>query len=311
MSDMTDTTKASPRHGQRDRWDWLLRVIITLTCLLTPLFFYELFRVTTGLLRPYLGEQAWIVPAAMEGAFTILFLLDLWLKHKCKPQGWLRWAPYPFAAASLFIQVWAARGVVPAMIGNAAVSAAFFLPLIAAERAVKSLAIPDADVREMQERADAMRYARDLMRDRKGSLWRYRVPSLLRVQILRDRPPAVVVAAVREGASFGGAAKWETAVETWIANGLTRGDKMAATVERQRAAIQETAQPPSATPEPRQTARQSGTPDRARARAKATRLLTANPAMPLAEVAEKSGVSERTASRIKSDLPVPLRVAEG
>lgn len=66
---------------------------------------------------------------------------------------------------------------------------------------------------------------------------------------------------------------------------------------------------PAATPEPRQKTRQPAATDRAKANAKARRLLLANPGMPLADVAEKSGVSERTASRIKSGLPVPLRVA--
>src|SRR2546430_1417835 len=121
-----------PKHASHDKWDWLLRLIITPTVLLVSLCFFELFRVTTRLL-----------PAAIEGSFVIAFLLDLWLQHKHKPQGWLRWVPYGFAAASLIIQVWAAHGVIPAMIANAAVTAAFFLPLIASERAVKSLAVSD------------------------------------------------------------------------------------------------------------------------------------------------------------------------
>src|SRR5262249_9405091 len=68
---------------------------------------------------------------------------------------------------------------------------------------------------------------------------------------------------------------------------------------------------PVATPQARQPTRQPAASERAKANAKARRLLTANPGMPLADVAEKSGVSERTASRIKSGLPVPLRVAGG
>lgn len=63
---------------------------------------------------------------------------------------------------------------------------------------------------------------------------------------------------------------------------------------------------PAATPEVRQETRQNPASDRAKANAKARQLLIANPGIPLAVVAEKSGVSERTASRIKSGLPVPL-----
>jgi hypothetical protein len=64
---------------------------------------------------------------------------------------------------------------------------------------------------------------------------------------------------------------------------------------------------PAIAPGPRQPAAS----DRAKARAKAVRLLAASPGMPLADVARQSGVSQRTASRIKSALPVPLRVAGG
>ena len=57
--------------------------------------------------------------------------------------------------------------------------------------------------------------------------------------------------------------------------------------------------------------RQPSASDRAKASAKARRLMIANPAMPLADVAARSGVSERTASRIKGTLPRQLHVAEG
>jgi hypothetical protein len=72
---------------------------------------------------------------------------------------------------------------------------------------------------------------------------------------------------------------------------------------------------PAETPGDRQTERQGkrqpSASDRARANAKAKRLMVANPAMSLADVAARSGVSERTASRIKGDLPRQLHVAEG
>jgi hypothetical protein len=305
----------SPKHSRRDKWDWLLRLIVVLTALLVPLCFYELFHVTTTLLYPYIGDRAWIVPAAVEGGFTISFLLDLWLQHKGKPQAWLRWVPYGFAVASLLIQVWAAHGVIPAMVANTAVTAAFFLPLIASERAVKSLAITDDEVKEMRERGDAMRYARDLMRDRKGIWWRWRVPSLLRVQILHARPPAAVLKAVQDGSRFGGATEWEPAVETWVAGALTRGDKMAVTVERQRRTIaasavtSETA-PAAASGSPR-PARQPARQKAAEARARATQLLLANPDWTVAEVAKKAKTSASTVDRVKRELPVQLHRRTG
>jgi hypothetical protein len=305
----------SPKHSRRDKWDWLLRLIVVLTALLVPLCFYELFHVTTTLLYPYIGHRAWIVPAAVEGGFTISFLLDLWLQHKGKPQAWLRWVPYGFAAASLLIQVWAAHGVIPAMVANTAVTAAFFLPLIASERAVKSLAITDDEVKEMRERGDAMRYARDLMRDRKGIWWRWRVPSLLRVQILHARPPAAVLKAVQDGSRFGGAAAWEPAVETWVAGALTRGDKMAVTVERQKRTIAASAAASALPSEAASTVPQSKRqPARSRAvsgRLKAQRFLTEDPAMPLLEVARRAGVSKSTVERVKRELPVQLHRRTG
>ena len=167
----------------------------------------------------------------------------------------------------------------------------------------------------MREQADAMRYARDLMRDRKGIWWRLRVPSLLRVQILHNRPPAAVVTAVNEGASYGGATRWEPAVEKWIADGLTRGDLMAVTVERQRrtiAASAVTSEPAAggvsaSAQAPRQPSRQKAVDGRA----KVKRLLLANPGMAKAEVARKAGVSESTVDRVKRELPTPLHVARG
>ena len=75
------------------------------------------------------------------------------------------------------------------------------------------------------------------------------------------------------------------------------------------------ASPPEATPEPgqpdRQSKRQPSATDRAKANAKARRLMITNPALSLADVAARSGVSERTASRIKGELPRQLHVAEG
>ena len=60
---------------------------------------------------------------------------------------------------------------------------------------------------------------------------------------------------------------------------------------------------------PRQTSRQKRATSAAKSRAKAVAILTATPDRPLADVAKESGVSERTASRIKSELPRRLHVA--
>ena len=91
-----------------------------------------------------------------------------------------------------------------------------------------------------------------------------------------------------------------------VAKGLTRGDRMDAEVRREKRAIAAATDTPESTPVPapesRQPARQKDATTAAAKRARAERLLRATPQMPLAEVAARSGVSERTASRIKSDL---------
>lgn len=59
---------------------------------------------------------------------------------------------------------------------------------------------------------------------------------------------------------------------------------------------------PVAAPQPRQVARQPAGGDRAKANDKARQLLIANPGMRIADVASQSGRSERTVSRIRSEL---------
>ena len=68
---------------------------------------------------------------------------------------------------------------------------------------------------------------------------------------------------------------------------------------------------PKSAPVKRASARQKPASDRAAKRARAERLLRANPAMSRAEVVAASGVSERTADRIRAELPRHLHIAEG
>lgn len=305
-----------PRHtaGQsRSSWPLLRTVIIALAAMLAPVFFLDMFLTVTHLLGPSFHRWAWTVPAATEGSFTVLYLLDLYLQQVRKPMGWLRWAPYPFAVASLFLNVYASWGNIPAMTGHAVVTVAFFLPLLAAEAAVRSLSVSEATVRLTAEMADARRYALDLVRDRKGLWWRLKVPSLLKRQILHCRPPASVAAAVRDGLQFGGAEKWEPAVEEWVSNGLTQDVKLAVKVETKKREIERQAEP-SPAPSPdgqadRQPRRRKTVSQAERRKAKVTSILTDFPALSLAEVAAKAGVSESTVSRIKRDMPTRLRVA--
>jgi hypothetical protein len=237
--------------------------------------------------------------------------------------GWLRFAPYPFAVASLVLNVYSSFGKLPAMLGHAVVTVSFFLPLLAAEAAVKSMSVSDEVVARRAEQAGARRYAMDLMRAQKGIFWRWRpsVPSLLRIRIRQGRFPAHIATAIREGASFGGAAKWESLVEAMVADALTQGVKMSVSVQRQERDIKRQAlatedatedataerqgDRQSARQPKRQPKRQATASERARARDKAVRIVKADAAIAAAELADKCGVSKRTAERWKGEMVRP------
>jgi hypothetical protein len=292
-------------HARPRRWRGLRTAIVILAALLAPVFFADMFITVVTLVRPSFGWWAWTVPAATEGSFVVLYLLDLLLQWAGKPMGWLRFAPYPFAAASLLLNVYAARGNLPASVGHAVVTIAFFLPLLAGEAAVRSLSASADDIAWRAEHAAARRYAMDLVRDQKGILWRWRIPSLLRTRIVRGRFPATVATAVRDGAQFGGAAKWELAVEQMVTDALTQGARMAATVkqqkrqiERQAAASDEPAPGRRPVRQPRSRKTVSVTDKN---RAEIVRLLSVTPSLSVGQIAGRAGCSERTVGRVKKE----------
>jgi len=298
MDDMT------PTHARVRRpfpWRAMRALIVVLAVALLPVFFSDMFHTVTTLLRPAFGRWAWTVPAATEGSFLVLYLLDLLLQWAGKPMGWLRLAPYPFAVASLLLNVYAARGDLPAMLGHGVITVAFFLPVLACEAAVRSLLASDEGVMLAQETALAMRHARDLVRDRKGPLWRYRVPSLLRVQIRRSRPPAAVADAIADGARYGGGAKWEPAVAAWITDGLTRGVRIAAAVKTATRQIERQASATEPAAPKRQAARRPARQRAARpavaTRDRAAAYEAEHAGASAAEVALFVGVDKRTVER--------------
>jgi hypothetical protein len=230
----------SPNHARETRskgWKSLRVLVIAVGVALSPLFFADMFANVRHLLLPGMGSRSWIVPAATEGSFLFLFLLDVLLLLARKPQAWLRWAPFLFAAMSLALNVWGGHGSVLLSIGYGAVTLAFFVPIVAGEQAIRSMSVTEQDVRSGQEMKAAMRHARDLVRAHAG--WRrWRAPALLRIQIRHARPPASVAAAIRDGAAFGGAAKWEEPVEEWVVRSLTRNAAVAARMAAEKHAIE-------------------------------------------------------------------------
>jgi Trp operon repressor len=299
----------------RDRWKRLLRtVIVTLHLLLTPVFFWSMFNTVTDLVRSSFVDGApWTVPVATEGCFMLLFLWGLYLLLMGKPSKWLPYTPYPFAAGSLFLNIYAAHGNIPGIVGHGMITLAFFVPIFAAENAITSLAASDEQVKLAAALGDVRRYALDVVRDERGAFWRRNVPSLLRRQVLRSRPPAIVSAAVK-AVLAGEAETWEPAVERWVIDGLTRKARVSEDVKDVTKAIARRSDQsalPSRGPSPdSQDDRQvtvtrtvtSSVTESVTGRTRALQILMAEPDLTEAEVAEKAGVSASTVTRAKRAL---------
>jgi len=217
---------------------WLATGAVTVGVALTPLTFYMLFLTVRDYLQPSVGHLAWVVPIVTEVGFLGLFLFDLWLEIRRRPLPWLRVVPWLLAAASLYLNVAAGHGNLPAMVGHTVVVLVFFGYLLAGKAVARRLSEDPAALEAEAERKAACRYACDLLRDRKGIWWRWKVPSLLRAQVLRGRLPADVTASLGEGPG-----KWEPAVRKFVVDGLTAGAWMQAEEAVTRRAIEATAKP--------------------------------------------------------------------
>jgi hypothetical protein len=157
-------------------------------------------------------------------------------------------------------------------------------------------------------REEARLLAIDVARASLGRRWKRHAPAVLRHHLTNGTLPADVAQAC-EAAAYGRSAIAEPA-EQWVTDALAARDKAVAKVRAQKRALDPTAATPEDAPQPRQNsrqpARQGGASENARKRAKAKRLLSATPVPTLADVADKTGLSERTVSRIKSGLPASL-----
>ncbi|HET9893645.1 MAG TPA: winged helix-turn-helix domain-containing protein [Streptosporangiaceae bacterium] len=272
----------------------LRRVIIALYIALTPVFFAVMYSTVTRVVRQSFGWEAPAVPLASEGAFAIMFLLGVYLHLVRKPMGWLRWTPYPFVAASLALNVWAYLDSLPGIIGHTVVTAAFFLPVIAAEAAVRSVSADDGEGRRRAELRNACRYARDLLRDARGRWWRWKVPSLLRAQVTSGQLPAAVMAALD-----GGPPEWEPAVRKFVISGLIAGAWMRTEEDRERRRITAPAQEAPAPPRSGKAARVTSSDAK---RSRVDELLQVTPQKTVREIAEIAGVSPSTVERAKRKL---------
>ena len=235
----------------------LAAVILLLALAVTPVFFIVMFLTVNLMLGPYFDGWAWTVPVATEATFMLLFLWAVLMEWLRRPKRALWIAPYPFAALSAFLNVWAQHTSVPGMAGHLAVTLAFFTPVTFAKTGVRSLLVTDDERSLAIALADAQAHARDMLRSALGIWWKHRAPVLLRRQLRSGRLPAKVLEAVENGARFGGATVWEPAVEAWIASAVTLPER---TAEALRAARAEASAPVSATPSQDPSAGTGGTP---------------------------------------------------
>lgn len=235
------------KHSRLTRGQRMLAAFIAiLAAALTPVFFTVMFVAVTHLLADSFGGWSWTVPVATEISFTVLFLLWVLLVWRDRAPGWLRFAPYPFAIASLWLNVDAARGNLPGMVGHGVVTIAFFIPLLALKAAVSRLTVSDDERKRATAVADVIAHAKDILRAA-DPLWRFRAPVLLRRQIRSRRLPATVMEAIGQGVMFGGASKWEPAVEAWITRSLVLPEGVQAQLAAARQAAAQVT--PQAAPE--------------------------------------------------------------
>jgi hypothetical protein len=217
--------------------------ILVLALAVTPVFFLVMFLTVNGMLGPYFDGWAWTVPVATETTFLLLFLLAVFMEWVRKPKKLLWVAPLPFGAMSVFLNVWASHDSVPGMMGHLAVTLAFFIPVMFAKSAVRSLLVTDEERARTVALADAQAHARDMLRSGLGIRWRAKAPMMLRRQLRSGRLPARVLEAVNTGQ----ATAWEDAVETWIAAAVTLPERTRAVLDAARAEASRSM--PASTPE--------------------------------------------------------------
>jgi hypothetical protein len=182
--------------------------------------FTDIFVTVNHVVAPWWGWLAWTVIVLGEGSGLGSYLGWLLLDLRDKPPRRVKvfCACYlsTFAALSLLLNVYAGRGSVPGTVSHGLAVVAFFGYLVFIKVMVRRLSADPAAERLALALADARQHAIDLCRDRRGLLWRYRVPSLLRRQILSGRLADEVREAVTLKVSVGATGGWEATVRTWV-----------------------------------------------------------------------------------------------
>jgi hypothetical protein len=335
-----DVPESSPAHARPPEpegwtlpqvafaaWQALLHIGIT------AIAFVVIYQTVTKVARPYLGRLDWAPVAAGEIAFIGLYGNSVLLAWRKKAPGVTRGVLMAaIVAGSVILNVYGARGKLPDVVIHLVIVGAFFGLMLDGKSVIARLrggkvrgdrlsaaewaSHPVRSLRlarwmqawaEPSRKAALGRYMRLLYAvalaqadERVGRvplLWRRRLPVTLRYQLATGLLPEPIMA---------GEGDWQEAVSRHVSKQLSLlPAKPSAPPEGAPA------ESPKPVAKPRQNARQKRASSAAAKRAKAVAILTASPAKPLAEVARESGASERTVSRVKKDLPVPLHVAGG
>jgi hypothetical protein len=237
---------AMSKHA--DRWTGPHIVVATgctvIAVAVAVLGFLDIYLTITHLLHQWWGDWAWTVIVLGEGAGVGAYLGWLLLEMRDNPPKRIRVFVAcflaAFAAASLGLNVLASKGSVADALSHVVVVGAFFGYLFYAKVLVERLS-GTAHSRALEvAMADARQYAMDLCRDRKGRAWRWRVPVLLRRQILSGR----LTDDVRQQVSLMVGARrtsgWEEKIREWVLG--TEGLNLSARAEADaRKAAQEIA----------------------------------------------------------------------
>ena len=315
---ITSLNRGAP--GQRSRWQAIgAGALITLIALgLAAYAAAASYESVSALAAAHHVPLARLNPAGIDGGLFGVILIDIVLTSMGQPLGWLRLAARLFAAGTIAAN-FAAGWPDPAGIGLRIAAPALFVILTEVARAVLLRRLKAASGEQKVRRRDrdkiplarwflAFGPTRRLWRRMK--LWdiaSYREALAMEMRRQRAMQSLAVHYKTRD---WRGLAPSDL---VWMLDGGLFMDDALAQVAALVAPPATPEEPPAATPRTRQRGRpKAATPDAsdlAAKRAKAKRLLSATPPPTLADVKAKTGLSERTLSRIKSGLPRRLHVA--
>jgi phosphohistidine phosphatase SixA len=136
--------KRKPRPADHQQWTGgqvALAVLLVLLGLgITFPAFIQLYRTAVGLLIPFMGWWAWTVPVCGEIAFAFLFLNGVLLQLRRAPGGGVRALFMALlVVGSVVLQVYAAHGVLPSIVGHVVVVVAFFGVMLSGKATIMSL----------------------------------------------------------------------------------------------------------------------------------------------------------------------------